>query len=283
MSLAIAIDPVVKQEHPALNRTGGKIVACWGANGSGKSAIALNLAFELASLGQKTILVDADSHRPSLAALLGFTGNGPGLTAVLRLARAGRLNSDELNRLTEEISFASSTLRLITGMNSPSRWRELDGQAFSELLEFLRCEFDYVVLDIAGELEEGLYSDTADISRNHASLELTKQADQVLGCFCSDPVGISRFLWDARDAGFEFLPVANRVRNSVLGRNAERQVRDTMFKLARLEVFAMIPEDGAALDAAQQRAQPLLLAAKSSKAREAIRQIALLLMDQSDK
>lgn len=283
MSLAIAIDPVIEPDHALLNRTGGKVITCWGATGSGKSVIALNLAFELALLGQKTILIDADSHRPSLAALLGFTSNAPGLTAVLRLARAGRLNVEELNRLSEEITFGSSSLRLITGMNAPTRWRELDGQAFSELLEFLRGEYDCVVIDVAGELEDGLYSDTSDISRNHASLELTKQSDVVLGSFCSDPVGITRFLWDARDAGFTFLPVANRLRNSVLGRNAERQVRDTMFKLARLEVFAMVAEDGAALDAAQQRAQPLLLAAKSSKTREGIRQIALLLMDQGGK
>ena len=283
MSLTIEKKADTEPDLPSPNKTGAKVIACWGSSGSGKSIVSTNLAFELASLGQRTILIDADSYRPSIAALLGFTSNGPGVTAVLRLARAGRLTLDELRRLSEEIEFGGHSLQLITGMNAPTRWRELDGQAISEMLEFLRGEFDYVVIDVAAELEEGLYSDTAEISRNHASLEITRQADSVLASFCSDPVGISRFLWDVRDAAFDFLPIGNRVRSSVLGRNAERQVRDTLFKLARLEVFAMVPEDGAALDAAQHRAQPLLLAAKSSKAREGIRQIAHLIMDQCDK
>lgn len=279
MSLAAVLEPVVQPKPQVLKRVGGKLLVVWGASGSGRSTIALNLAFELASLGQKTLLVDADGYHPSLAAMLGFTSNAPGITAVLRLARSGRLNLEELNRLSEEVSFQNHSLRLLTGINSPTRWRELDTAGLEQFLDFARGEFDYVVLDVAAELEEGLYSESSDVSRNHASLELTRMADVALGTFCADPVGISRFLSNVRDAAFEFLPVANRVRSAILGRNAERQIRDTLYKLARLKLFSLIPEDGSAMDAAQQRAQPLLLAAKSSKARETIRLLALEIMD----
>lgn len=280
MSLTTAMKPAFAREVESLQKAGGKVIVVWGAAGSGKSSLALNLAFELSSLDQKTLLIDADGYRPSLAAMLGFTANSPGITAVLRLARAERLNLEELHRLSEEISFQNRTVRIVTGINAPTRWRELDVFALESLLEFARGEFDYIVIDVSSELEEGLFAESSDVSRNHASLELTKLADCVLGLFCADPVGISRFITNLQDAAFEFLPIANRVRSSMLGKSAERQIRDTLFKLARLKVFALIPEDGPAMDAAQQRAQPLLLASKSSKTREAIRLLALEIMDQ---
>lgn len=280
MSLATVLEPAAALAIDPLRKAGGKVIVVWGAAGSGKSSLALNLAFEFASLDQRTLLIDADSYRPSLAAMLGVTSNAPGITAVLRLARAERLNLEELHRLSEEITFQNRSLRLLTGINAPTRWRELDVVALESLLEFARGEFDYVVLDIASELEEGLFSESSDVSRNHASLELTKLADCVLGSFSADPVGISRFISNLRDASFDFLPIANRVRSSILGKSAERQIRDTLFRLARLKVFALIPEDGVALDVSQQRAQPLLLAAKSSKVREVIRLLALEIMDQ---
>jgi ATPases involved in chromosome partitioning len=261
------------------NSTTGKVLACWGSVGGGKTSIAINLAFELASLGRSVLLVDVDSYRPAIAAQLALTDAGPGITAVLRLARAGRLDLAELERLTQEISFSGKHLRVLTGINSPSRWSELDGVAIDELFRFARLEYDFVVVDLASELEQGLFSQASSISRNFASRHLISVSDLVLGVFASDPVGVNRFLWDLREVDFEFWPIANRVRSSVLGRNPERQLKDTLFQTARVTVHAVIAEDGSALDMAQQRGQPLLLAAKSSKARDGIRAVALEIND----
>lgn len=257
----------------------GRVVTCWGSVGGGKTSVCVNLGFELASLGKRVIILDLDSYRPSIAALLGLTNPGPGITAVLRLARATRLSLEELNRLSEELSFSKSTLRVVTGINSPSRWPELDGAGIAELIRFIRGHFDVCLVDISSELEEGLFSQVSDVHRNFASSEVIRHSDLTLGMFSSDPIGVNRFLLDLRVVNFEFWPVANRVRASVLGRNPERQVRDTMFKIAQVKIHTTIPEDGAALDIAQQRGQPLLLAAKSSKTREAIRLLALEIAD----
>lgn len=257
----------------------GKVVTCWGSVGSGKTTLCVNLGFELASLGKRVLILDMDSHRPSIAALLGLTDAGPGMTAVMRLARAGRLSLDELERLSQEISFAKNSIRVVSGLNLSSRWPEIDSQGISELLAFSREHFDYTVIDVAGDLDQGLFSQVSDVQRNFATAEAVKLSDLVLGTFVADQVGVNRFLGDLREVGFEFWPIANRVRASVLGRNPERQLRDTMFKVAQLRIHASIPEDGAALDAAQQRGQPLLLAAKTSKTREAIRLIALEIVD----
>jgi cellulose biosynthesis protein BcsQ len=261
------------------NKLGGRVITCWGSVGSGKTTVCVNLGFELASLGKRVLIVDLDSYRPSVAALLGLTNSGPGITAVLRLARANRLSMDELDRLSEEISFAKSTLRVVTGINAPSRWPELDQLGIGELISFARENFDFCLVDVSSELEEGLFSQLSQVARNFATTEMLRLSDLALGVFSSDPIGVNRFLTDLRAVDFEFWPLANRVRSSVLGRNPERQVRDTMFKIAQLKIHTTIPEDGAALDVAQQRGQPLLLAAKTSKTREAIRLLALEIAD----
>jgi hypothetical protein len=280
MSVAVKLsDPAATPDFMTDRKVGGRLVTCWGSSGSGKTSMSVNLSFELASLGKRVLLVDLDSYRPAIAALLGLVEAGPGITAVLRLARAGRLNLEELDRLGQEIVFGKQSLRVITGMNSPTRWPELDGAGLSELFGFARDNFDFTVIDVAGELEEGLFSQVSSVPRNFAASEALRNCDLALGLFSADQVGVNRFLVDMREAGFEFWPIANRVRASVLGRNPERQLRDTMFRKAQVKIHSTVPEDGAAMDAAQQRAQPLLLAAKSSKTREAIRLLALEVAD----
>lgn len=272
-------DPVERLDVLTSRQVGGRVIACWGSVGSGKTTVCVNLGFELASLGKRVLIVDLESYRPSVAALLSLTNAGPGITAVLRLAKANRLTLDEINRLSEEICFAKSTLQVVTGINAPTRWPELDGAGLREFLSFSRDNFDFCLVDVSSELEYGLFSQTSHVERNFASSEVLRLSDLALGLFSADPIGVNRFLADLRSVSFEFWPVANRVRSSVLGRNPERQVRDTMFKVAQLKVHTTIPEDGAACDSAQQRGQPLLLAAKSSKTREAIRLLALEIAD----
>ena len=263
----------------AIKGTAGKVVALWGCVGAGKTNVALNVAFELASIGKKVLLVDADTHRPSVAALLGLVDSGPGLTAVLRLARSGRLDLAELERLSEQVNFGKQSIRVIPGINSVSRWPEVDPAALEELLRFAKDNFDFTIVDVAAELEPGLFTQTSDIPRNYASSGVISLADLVIGLFSADPVGVNRLLSDLREVNFEFMPIANRVRSSVLGRAPERQLRDTMFRVARLKLHSTIPDDASAVDLSQQRGQPLLLAAKSSKAREAIRMLSLELAD----
>lgn len=280
MTALALVQKTLPTQAPAVEKaTTGKVIASWGSVGGGKTSIAINLAFELASLGRSVLLVDLDSHRPAIAAQLALTAAGPGITAALRLARAGRLDLAELNRLSQEISFGPHSIRVLTGINAPSRWPELDGDAIQELLSLVRNEFEFVVIDLASELESGLFTQTSSVERNFASSHVISKSDLVLGIFAADPVGVNRFLWDLREVDFEFWPIANRVRSSVLGRNPERQLKDTLFQTARIAVRAVIAEDGSALDMAQQRGQPLLLAAKSSRARDGMRAVALEIND----
>jgi MinD-like ATPase involved in chromosome partitioning or flagellar assembly len=239
------------------------------------------MGFELSSMDLKVLIIDADSYRPSIAASLGLTEPGPGITAVLRLARTTRLSIEEIERLTEEIQFGKKSLRVLTGLNAPSRWPELDPESLSGLIEFSRAHFDIILIDVAGELEEGLVSASSEVGRNSSARAIIENADLALGVFAADPVGLNRFLWDCRNADFEFWPVANRVRASTIGKNPDRQLKDTMHRLARLEIKAVIAEDAQAVDLSLLKAQPLCLCAKNSKARESIRLLSLDVLDAS--
>ena len=266
---------------PALKTLSAKVIAVWGSAGSGKTTLAINMGFELSSMDLKVLIIDADSYRPSIAASLGLTEPGPGITAVLRLARTTRLSIEEIERLTEEIEFGKKSLRVLTGLNAPSRWPELDPESLSGLIEFSRAHFDIILIDVAGELEEGLVSASSEVGRNSSARAIIENADLALGVFAADPVGLNRFLWDCRNADFEFWPVANRVRASTIGKNPDRQLKDTMHRLARLEIKAVIAEDAQAVDLSLLKAQPLCLCAKNSKARESIRLLSLDVLDAS--
>ena len=290
MTLADILSPKPPKEYeqevekaspraPVIQRA--KVIAVWGSAGSGKTTLAVNIGFELSSMDLRVLIIDADSYRPSVAAFLGLTEPGPGITAMLRLARTSRLSLDELHRLTEEIQFGKKSLRVLTGLNAPSRWPELEAESLGVLIQFSKEHFDVVVIDVSAELEQGLVSSGSEVSRNSSTRAIIDKADFALGVFAADPVGLNRFLWDCRNADFEFWPVANRVRASTIGKNPDRQLRDAMHRLARLEIRAVITEDTHAADLSLLKAQPLCLCAKNSKTRESIRLLSLDLLDAS--
>lgn len=263
-----ADQPILK---PALDQA--KLISVWGSSGSGKSTLAVNLAFELASLGHRVLLVDGDSYSPSLSAALGVLKPSGGILAALRLARQERLDAPELMRLSDQLSFGSQSLQFLAGVSSPLRWSEFD--SVQQLVKVAKASFDFVLFDLASSLEPGIYGPESATPRNQSTLAVLEVSDVVLGLFGADPVGVNRFLWDIRAASFDFWPVANRVRQQVLGRSPERQLKDALYSLAKRELNYLLPDDQAAIDAALLKGQPLITVARNSKLREAIRRLAI--------
>jgi len=130
-----------------------------------------------------------------------------------------------------------------------------------------------VVWDVASYLDPEVSGGVLEQRRNQAALSLLGLADEVVGIFQADPVGINRFLFDVRLVGRDIHPVANRVRTQALGRNPERQIRDTLYELAKIEVAHLIPEDEG-FDQQLRTTTPLIAQGGKSKARERIRQLA---------
>lgn len=104
--------------------------------GDGKSLTAANLASSLAQTGRRTVLVEADLRRPSLASLLELDGQ-VGVTSVV----TGKVSVDQA--LQECHGFQVMT----SGPIPPNPSELLGSHAFESLIRGLAARFDNVVID----------------------------------------------------------------------------------------------------------------------------------------
>ncbi len=107
--------------------------------GDGKSTLAANLAIVIAQSGKKTLLLDADFRRPTQHRLFGTT-TAMGLASVVD----GKAEPAEAYRKIDAVD----NLTLMACGPRPENPSELLSSAqFRSLLEYLREQFDYVVVD----------------------------------------------------------------------------------------------------------------------------------------
>lgn len=255
------------------------LVAVWGSAGSGKSMLAINLAFELTRLNQKVLLIDLDMCRPSVAAWLGLSDAGPGITAALRLARSSRLQVDEVFRLCAELKFGGSRVDILTGISSPKRWKEVRPEDIEVLVSVVSEHFDFILFDVSDELEIGLPGQDPD-SRPTITRWMVETADLVLATFVADPVGVNRFLFDLSAVGRDIWPIANRVSIRSLGRSPSKQLRDTLAHFTAFPIRAELPSDWASCEASISHARPLMLESPNAKLTLAVRSLACEIVDE---
>lgn len=104
----------------------------------GKSTVSINLAGVMAKRGQRVLLMDCDLRRSKLSTTLGIRAQC-GLDAILQGASP------------EEMIFSVSSLPnlsiLLAGRSEENPVDILDSPEFGALMERLRTEFDYIVID----------------------------------------------------------------------------------------------------------------------------------------
>ncbi|AZC13506.1 P-loop NTPase [Microbacterium sp. ABRD28] len=258
-------------------RPSPRVIAVWGPAGSpGRSTVAVELALELARGGRRVALVDADAHAPALALALGLADEGPGFAAACRHAGRGELTTAELERISTPLG--QTGVRVLTGINRPSRWPELSHARVAAALEACRSWVEFTVVDVSSSLErdEEIVSDLDGPRRNAATLAALDVADQVVAVAAADPVGIARFLrgYTELRATVGSTPVAvlaNRLRPGALGIDARGQVRRTLDRFAGIRDVWFVPYDARSADAALLAGRPIAEVAPRSPFAAAMR------------
>lgn len=259
----------------------GRLIAVWGPHGApGRTTVAVQLAATLAGSGS-VALVDADTHAPAIAFLLGIDDDAPGLAAACRRAERGQLDGAELSRLARPVETAGGTLDVLAGLNRPSRWPELSTDRLRATLTACRAWADTTIVDVAAGLEadEELLSDLSIPSRNAATRTVLDEADHVLAVAAADPLGVARFVRDypevrAHAADARISVLVNRLRPGPLGIDARGQVRRALDRFSGISDVQFLPADPKGPDAALLHARPVSDVAPRSAFAAAIRRVA---------
>ncbi|WP_145006275.1 AAA family ATPase [Kocuria marina] len=211
-----------------------RVFAVWGPVGApGRTVTSLNLAAELALLGRRVLLVDADTYAASVAASLGMLDEAAGLAQACRLADQARLDREGLRRCASTVSVAGASLDVLTGITRYDRWPEIRGSALELVLDRAREDYDAVVVDTASGLEsdEEISSDFMAPRRNAGTLTAVAAADVVIALGAADTLGVPRLvkaLPDLLDAAPDarIVVVMNKLRAAATGRSAAESVRE---------------------------------------------------------
>lgn len=143
-----------KLEFSFPDEQGCHIIGVTSANaGEGKSTTAANLAYSMAALGKRVVLVDCDMRRPSLGDKLSVRRT-PGLSEFL----SAQIRGDELIQHCG-LRDAPESFRVIAAGRTPPNPMELLGSArMAKLLEILKEKYDQIILDLppVGEVGDAL-------------------------------------------------------------------------------------------------------------------------------
>lgn len=134
--------------------TGHVIGVTSSVQSEGKSSTSCNMAYALSEAGAKVLLLEGDLRKPSLASKLGLERT-PGVTNLL-------VTKGDFREVIQHCPL-TPTVDIITSGDIPPNPSELLGSSRMErLMEQLRKEYDYIVLDLPPVT---VVSDTLSVSK----------------------------------------------------------------------------------------------------------------------
>ena len=121
--------------------------------GEGKSLSAVNLAYTMSQLGKSVLLIDCDMRRPSMAEKLPVR-KSPGLSDYL----TGQIKGEELIQLCGIKNDEKAFHAIASGRTPPNPMELLSSARMETMLNKLREQYDYIILDLppVGEVSDAL-------------------------------------------------------------------------------------------------------------------------------
>jgi pilus assembly protein CpaE len=132
------------------SRNAGKVLSFFGSKGGvGTTTLAVNLASTLTRQQKKVLLIDNHAEFGHVCLYLGLDGNRYHFHELIR--NVNRLDSELLRGF---IAKHSSGLEVLSSPESHDPNRSIDPDALERTIDFLRDEYDYLILDCETSLTE---------------------------------------------------------------------------------------------------------------------------------
>lgn len=240
----------------------GKMVVVWGPRGShGRSMLVRDLgavaAAQVKSAGSASVeptgtsegvlVVDADTHSPSLAQVYGVEESSA-IIAVARQLDQGRDGTEALHKVVTRPVGKCGKIELLVGLNTGERWKEISAPVADRLWTPIRTFAPLSIVDVSGGLEQRVErQDRYAVTRSALGA-----ADVVLHVAAATPVGMRRLI-EHVDVGVDIarqarhIAVLTGMRASAVGVGVDSQV-DSVLGDLRFP-FAKVSDDRRRLDA----------------------------------
>jgi capsular exopolysaccharide synthesis family protein len=128
-------------------------------SGEGKTFNAANLAVSFALLGKKVILLGLDIRKPALGRLFNITDRSTGITSLLV---RDTISKADLNGQIRPSGVNANLDLLLAGPTPPNPTELLARENLKTIIDMLREEYDYIILDTA---PVGLVTDTLQVAK----------------------------------------------------------------------------------------------------------------------
>lgn len=159
------------------------------AAGEGKTTLTANMATALTEIGKRVLIVDCDMRKPGIPGFFGISKE-PGIMEVL-------FKDQALNEVVRSLPIPGLDV-LTTGRKQPARPNSVIGsQAFKNLLEKFKLDYDFILLDSAPfgiigdvapilQLTDGVivntkFRSTTSIQLDYTIEQLENNSAQILG------------------------------------------------------------------------------------------------------
>ena len=201
------------------------IVITSGKGGVGKTTTSANVGTGLAILGKKVVLIDTDIGLRNLDVVMGLENR-----IVYNLVDVVEGNCRMKQALIKDKRYPN--LFLLPSAQTRDKTAVTPGQMV-KLVDDLRDEFDYILLDCPAGIEQGFQNAIAGADRaivvTTPEVSAIRDADRIIG------------LLEAADMGYIEL-IANRIRADMVKRGDMMSLDDVMDILA-VDIIGAVPDD----------------------------------------